>query len=69
MVSAQYVALTFCHRRVSIRWPPLLNSFQTFVPTGNTHSFGSVLSIFVPGGRLIQRCFDAPSDHSGTAGA
>ncbi len=37
--------------RVSSRAPPTTNSFQTLVPGGNIHSFMSVVSIFVPGGR------------------
>src|SRR5579863_15582 len=65
VASTQNVALTFCHMRVSTRLPSLLNSFQTFVPTGKIHSSAVELSIFMPGGRLIHRCFDAPSDHSG----
>src|SRR5262245_51897329 len=48
--------------RVSALRPLKLNSFQNFVPTGNAQSPGTVVSIAIPGGREIQRTFDAPSD-------
>jgi hypothetical protein len=54
--------------RVSTRVVPLVNSFQTFVPTGNSQKSMSVVSIFVPGGSWIHRFFVAPSDHSSNCG-
>ena len=38
-------------KRVSIRRPPTLNSFQSLVPTGNFHSSVLVASMVAPGGR------------------
>ena len=67
--ATQKPVCTFWNRRVSTRLPSRLNSFQTLVPTGKTHSFGSVASIFVPGGSEIHRCFVAKSAQRGTAGA
>ena len=58
----------FWKSRVSTRAPLRLNSFQTFVPTGNVHSLGLLVSICAPLGSRIQRCFSAPSDQRGTAG-
>ena len=54
--------------RVSTRLPPTRNSFHNFVPTGNSHWSALELSIFVSGGRAIQRCLSAPSLHNGCAG-
>ncbi len=51
-----------------MRFPPTLNCFQTFVPSGNFHSFGSLASIRSPFGNRMKRCLSAPSDQSGTAG-
>ncbi len=60
----QKFALTFCHSRVSTRIPCCANCFQTRVPTGNTHSFGSEASMTDPAGSPIQRRLSAPSDHN-----
>ena len=54
--------------RVSTRRPPIRNSFQIFVPNGNSHEFGSDASMYVPLGIRIQRFLAAPSDHSGYCG-
>ena len=49
--------------RVSSGAPFSENSFQSFVPTGNTQWSMSEVSICVPGGRRTQRRFVAPSAH------
>ena len=51
-------------RRVSSNTPFSENSFQNWVPIGKTQWSMSDVSIFVPGGRRIQRRLVAPSDQS-----
>lgn len=59
---------SFVKRRVSIRLPPTLNSFQTFTPSGNFHLSKLVTSIVAFGGRYNHRCFSAPSLQNCRAG-
>src|SRR5581483_5017522 len=75
VANSHWSAPVFSIKRVSTRryvpapsfWNE--NSFQNFVPTGNTQRSISELSIAEPGGRKIQRDLAAPSDHSGYCGS
>ena len=48
--------------------PSSKKCLMKMVPIGNAHFFRSVLSIFVPAGSSMNRCFSIPSLHSGGSG-
>ena len=54
--------------RVSTLRPSNANSFQSRVPTGNSHVSASRAVIRPPAGSWIQRDLPAPSVHSGYCG-
>jgi hypothetical protein len=55
-------------KRVSTGRPACENCFHSFVPRGNTQASAFDASMKRPGGSDSQRCFSAPSDHSGYCG-
>src|SRR6478735_9065079 len=62
-------SLLVCHRNLVSTLRPLKeNSFQNFVPTGNSHLPSSATLICEPSGSRTHRRFVAPSLHSGYCG-